>query len=73
MRQKTVERSVKTVKPPFRSSTVGYIAQGDFKDVFMFLVGETHILGNYSFYDIAVVKREDAAMDFSFTLKVDHK
>ncbi|MGN0832247.1 MAG: hypothetical protein ACI4RD_01195 [Kiritimatiellia bacterium] len=57
---------------PFRTSEIGYRAVGDFRDVFMFFVAETHLKPNYAFRDIAV-KRGADGMDVSFTLRVQHR
>ncbi len=64
-------------KPPsgsgvFKASEIEYKAVGDFRDIFMFLVEQTHRKPNYALKDIAV-RRGDGGMDFSFTLRVLHR
>lgn len=56
----------------FKVSEIGYKAVGDFRDIFMFLVEETHRRPNYSLGDIAV-RRGDDGMGVSFTLRVQHR
>lgn len=62
-----------SVAPQFRTSEIGYKVTGDFRDVFLFLVGETHRKSNEAFRDIVVRRGEDGGMDVSFTLRVMHK
>lgn len=59
--------------PRFRTSEIGYRVTGDFRDVFLFFVGETHRKSNEAFRDIVVRRDEDGGMDVSFTLRVMHK
>lgn len=61
------------VKPSFKTAEIDYKASGDFRDIFMFFVGETHVRANYAFKDIAVTARDGDAMDLSFTLLVNHR
>ena len=61
-----------TPPPPFRTSEIDYKTVGDFRDVFMFFVSETHRKSNYTFRDIAVRRGTDG-MDVSFTLRVQYK
>ncbi len=56
----------------FKSFDIDYVASGDFRDIFMFFVAETHKRPCYSFKDISVAKSGDA-MELEFTLQVDHK
>lgn len=58
--------------PAFRTSEIAYKTVGDFRDAFMFLVGETHGRYSHSLRDISVRRGEDG-MDFSFTLRVQHR
>lgn len=60
-------------KPSFKTAEIDYKASGDFRDIFMFFVGETHVRANYAFKDIAVTARDGDAMDLSFTLLVNHR
>lgn len=71
---KAVPRSTRpSVAPQFRTSEIGYVVTGDFRDMFLFLVGETHRKSNEAFRDIVVRRGEDGGMDVSFTLRVMHK
>ncbi len=56
----------------FKTSEIEYKATGDFRDIFMFLVEQTHRKPNYALKDIAVRRGEDG-MDLSFTLRVMHR
>lgn len=58
---------------PFKSSRLAYSATGDFRDMFMFFVEETHKKPNYALADISVAKAEDGAMTLDFTLEVHRK
>lgn len=60
-------------KPSFKTAEIDYKASGDFRDIFMFFVGETHVRANYAFKDIAVTARNGDAMDLSFTMLVNHR
>ena len=60
-------------KPSFKTAEIDYKASGDFRDIFMFFVGETHVRANYAFKDIAVTAHDGDAMDLSFTLLVNHR
>lgn len=55
------------------AAAVAYRAAGDFRDIFMFLVGETHVRANYAFKDISARKNAGGDMDLSFQLQVHHK
>lgn len=60
-------------RPSFKAAEINYKASGDFRDIFMFFVGETHVRANYAFKDIAVTARDGEGMDLSFTLLVNHR
>lgn len=67
-------RGASAARPSFRTAEIGYRASGDFRDIFMLLVGETHVRANYAFKDIAVTARDDdVGMDLSFTLQVNYR
>ena len=57
---------------PFKTETLDYRVAGDFRDVFMFFVTETHKKPYYNFKDISVSAGENG-MDLAFTLQVNHK
>ncbi len=61
------------VPPPFRTETLEYRVAGDFCNMFMFFVAETHKKPNYNFRDIVVSSGEDGGMELSFVLQVNHK
>ncbi len=61
------------VVAPFKTAEIDYRASGDFRDIFMFFVGETHVRANYAFKDISAVSRGDEGMDLAFTLEVRHR
>ncbi len=62
-----------SAKPSFKTAEIDYKASGDFRDIFMFFVGETHVRANYAFKDIAVTTRDGEEMELSFTLLVNHR
>lgn len=57
---------------PFRTETLDYRVAGDFRDVFMFFVAETHRKPYYNFKDISASVGENG-MDLAFILQVNHK
>ena len=57
---------------PFKTETLDYRVAGDFRDVFMFFVAETHRKPYYNFKDISVSAGENG-MDLAFILQVNHK
>ena len=57
---------------PFKTETLGYRVTGDFRDVFMFFVAETHRKPYYNFKDISVSAGENG-MDLAFILQVNHR
>ncbi len=60
-------------KEPFSTAETEYRAVGDFRDVFMFFVGETHVRANYSFRDISARHNDGGSMDLAFTLQVFYR
>ena len=58
---------------PFKSSLLAYSATGDFRDMFMFLVEETHKKPNYALKDIAVRCGDGGSMSLDFTLEVHRR
>jgi len=57
---------------PFKTETLDYRVAGDFRDVFMFFVAETHKKPYYNFKDISASVGENG-MDLVFTLQVNHR
>ena len=57
---------------PFKTETLDYRVAGDFRDVFMFFVAETHQKPYYNFKDISASVGENG-MDLAFTLQVNHR
>lgn len=57
---------------PFKTETLDYRVAGDFRDVFMFFVAETHKKPYYNFKDISASVGE-SGMDLAFTLQVNHR
>ena len=60
-----------SVPLPFKTETLDYRVAGDFRDVFMFFVAETHKKPYYNFKDISASVGE-SGMDLAFTLQVNH-
>ncbi len=58
---------------PFKTENLEYKVTGNFRDMFMFLVAETHKRPYYNFRDVSVVREEDGTMDLTFTLQVNHR
>jgi len=56
----------------FKTETLDYRVAGDFRDVFMFFVAETHRKPYYNFKDISASAGENG-MDLAFTLQVNHR
>ena len=56
----------------FQTATLDYKVAGDFRDIFMFFVGETHRKPYYTFKDISVERGEND-MALSFQLQVNHQ
>ena len=54
------------------AETLDYRVAGDFRDVFMFFVAETHRKPYYNFKDISASVGENG-MDLAFTLQVNHR
>lgn len=57
---------------PFKTETLDYRVAGDFRDIFMFFVAETHKRPYYNFKDISASVGENG-MDLAFTLQVNHR
>ncbi len=68
-----VVTSSSSAKLPFKTETIDYNVVGDFKNIFMFFVAETHKKPSYNFKDISVVRSEGGKMDLSFVLQVNHR
>ncbi len=64
---------VQAAKASFQSETLDYEVTGDFRDMFMFLLGETHKRPYYNFKDISVSCPEEGPVRLSFLLQVNHK
>lgn len=67
-----VVQAKKPAAAPFPVETLDYRVAGDFRDIFMFFVAETHKMPNYGFRDISV-SRGGSGMDLSFVLEVGHE
>ena len=57
---------------PFKTETLEYRVAGDFRDMFLFFVAETHRKPYYNYKDISASVGE-SGMDLSFTLQVNHR
>lgn len=57
---------------PFKMKTLDYKVTGDFRDMFMFFVSETHKKPNYCFKNISVTG-DPEGMNLSFVLQVCYK
>lgn len=74
---KEKKTSAKPAKPSiergYSTSEVAYSASGDFRDMFMFFVGETRKRPNYSFKDISVARPDDGGATLDFVLQVNRR
>ena len=61
------------VRLPFRSEEMAYVAEGDFRDIFLFFVGETFKKPPYHFKDIAVSRPDEGALRLTFTLQANYR
>ena len=57
---------------PFKTETLEYRVAGDFRDMFLFFVAETHRKPYYNYKDISASVGE-SGMDLAFTLQVNHR
>ena len=57
----------------FKTEEVAYTVEGEFRDMFLFLVGETFRKPSYHLKDIAVTRPEGGATRMTFTLQANHR
>ena len=58
---------------PFRTEEMAYVAEGDFRDIFLFFVGETFKKAPYHFKDIAVTHPAEGPLRLTFTLQANYR
>lgn len=58
---------------PFRTEEMAYVAEGDFRDIFLFFVGETFAKPPYHFKDIAVTRPAEGPLRLTFTLQANYR
>ena len=58
---------------PFRTEEMAYVAEGDFRDIFLFFVGETFKKAPYHFKDIAVTRPAEGPLRLTFTLQANYR
>ena len=58
---------------PFRTEEMAYVAEGDFRDIFLFFVGETFRKPSYHFKDIAVTRPAEGPLRLTFTLQANYR
>ncbi len=58
---------------PFRTEEMAYVAEGAFRDMFLFFVGETFRKPSYHFKDIAVTRPAGGALRLTFTLQANYR
>ena len=58
---------------PFRTEEMASVAEGDFRDIFLFFVGETFKKAPYHFKDIAVTRPAEGPLCLTFTLQANYR
>ena len=59
---------------PFRTQDVSYVVEGDYKNMFLFLVGQSFLKPSYHFKDIALAQvAPDGGMRMNFTAQVNYQ
>lgn len=58
---------------PFKTEEMDYAVAGDFRDIFLFFVGETFKKPPYHFKDIAVTRSDAGTLRLSFTLQANYR
>ena len=58
---------------PFKTEEMAYAVAGDFRDVFLFFVGETFKKPPYHFKDIAVTRPAEGPLRLTFTLQANYR
>lgn len=58
---------------PFKTEEMEYAVAGDFRDIFLFFVGETFKKPPYHFKDIAVTRSDAGTLRLSFTLQANYR
>ena len=58
---------------PFRTEEMAYVAEGDFRDIFLFFVGETFKKASHHYKDIAVTRPAEGPLRLTFTLQANYR
>lgn len=58
---------------PFRTEEMAYVAEGDFRDIFLFFVGETFKKVSHHYKDIAVTRPAEGPLRLTFTLQANYR
>ena len=58
---------------PFKTEEMEYAVAGNFRDIFLFFVGETFKKPPYHFKDIAVTRSDTGTLRLSFTLQANYR
>lgn len=61
------------VRLPFKTEEMEYAVAGNFRDIFLFFVGETFKKPPYHFKDIAVTRSDTGTLRLSFTLQANYQ
>lgn len=61
------------VRLPFKTEEMDYAVAGNFRDIFLFFVGETFKKPPYHFKDIAVTRSDTGTLRLSFTLQANYR
>ncbi len=58
---------------PFRTEEMAYVAEGDFRDIFLFFVGETFAKAPHHYKDITVTRPAEGPLRLTFTLQANYR
>ena len=61
------------VRLPFKTEEMDYAVEGNFRDIFLFFVGETFKKPPYHFKDIAVTRSDAGTLRLTFTLQANYR
>ncbi|MEM7010589.1 MAG: hypothetical protein AAF585_03805 [Verrucomicrobiota bacterium] len=55
---------------PFNTREIHYVVEGDYEQMFMFLVRQSHLKPSYHFKDIKILPAQQSGMRMEFTLQI---
>lgn len=69
----TAKAKTTPVRLPFKTEEMNYAVEGNFRDIFLFFVGETFKKPPYHFKDIAVTRTDTGTLRLTFTLQANYR